>query len=226
MNSILKSAFLLFSLIFFLIACEKQDGEGEGEMNGKNTFDTPEEAVAKAKSDLIQVLETSKDIDLGIDVEKLRNAEQVRIVQYVEVDFEKLLRTENVQSLSDISSAPKSMVAPFALQNNVVGVVEVREESSKWKVSGLGNKPLTEDFNMAGIANNNEAAVTVYEVPNLQVFVYGVRMGGTETYHLNLGEYTLKDTVNVQAFYPLLRENSIQFQREFGDLLKKEQLLK
>ena len=226
MNSILKTALFLFSLIFFLVACEKQEGEGEGEMNEKNSFDTPEEAVAKAKSDLIQVLETSKDLDLGIDVEKLRNATQVRMVQYVDVDFGKLLTTENVQSLSDISSAPKSMVAPFALQSNVVGVVEVREERSKWKVSGLGNKPLTEDFNMAGIANNNEAAVTVYEVPNLQIFVYGVRMGGAETYHVNFGEYTLKDTVSIQAFYPLLRENSIQFQKEFGDILKKQQLVK
>jgi hypothetical protein len=226
MKKLINSALILLALTFVLSACEKKNGEGEGEMNSKNIFQTPEEAIVKAKNDLIQVLETDKEIDLGIDVEKLRQAEQAKSVEYSDVDFEKLLKTENVQSLSEISLSPKAVVAPFVFQNNFVAVVEVSKELSEWKISGLGNKPITEDLNAAGIPNSRDAQVTIYEVPNLEIFIYGVNMNGTETYHLNYGEFSLRDSVSGQQFYPLLRENSIRFQREYGDILKKEKLLK
>jgi hypothetical protein len=226
MNSILKPAFLLLSFIFVFYSCTNQEGEGEGEMNEQKIYKTPEEAIAKAKSDLIQVLETNKDLDLGIDVEKLRNAETVEPARYAEVDFDKLLRSENVLSLSDISSPPKSMVAPFVLENTVVGVAEVGEVPDGWKIVGLGNKPITDDLNTAGIMLDKEAAVTIYEVPNLQLFIYGVKKEASETYYLNFSEFTLKDSTNLEAFYPVLRESSIQFYKEFGDQLKKEKLVK
>ena len=62
MNSILKPAFLLLSFIFVFYSCTNQ--EGEGEMNEQKIYKTPGEAIEKAKSDLIRVLETNKDLDL------------------------------------------------------------------------------------------------------------------------------------------------------------------
>ena len=224
MNSILKPAFLLLSFIFVFYSCTNQ--EGEGEMNEQKIFKTPEEAIEKAKSDLIRVLETNKDLDLGIDVEKLRNAEPVEPARYAEVDFEKLLRSENVLSLSDISSPPKSMVAPFVFENTVVGVAEVGEVPDGWKIVGLGNKPITDDLNTTRIMLDKEAAVTIYEVSNLQLFIYGVKKEASETYYLNFSEFTLKDSTDLKAFYPILRESSIRFNKEYGDKLKKEKLVK
>ena len=224
MNSILKPAFLLLSFIFVFYSCTNQ--EGEGEMNEQKIYKTPGEAIAKAKSDLIQVLETNKDLDLGIDVEKLRNAEPVEPARYAEVDFDKLLRSENILSLSDISSPPKSMVAPFILENTVVGVAEVGEVPDGWKIVGLGNKPITDDLNTTRIMLDKEAAVTIYEVSNLQLFIYGVKKEASETYYLNFSEFTLKDSTGLKAFYPILRESSIRFNKEYGDKLKKEKLVK
>jgi hypothetical protein len=226
MNSILKPAFLLLSFIFIFYSCTNQEGEGEGEMNEQKIFKTPDEAIAQAKSDLIQVLETNKDLDLGIDIEKLRNAEPVEPARYAEVDFEKLLRSENVLSLSDISSPPKSMIAPFVLDNGIVGVAEVGEVPDGWKITGLGNKPITDDLNTTGIVLDKEAVITIYEVPNLQLFIYGVRKETSETYYLNFSEFTLRDSIDLKAFYPALRESSIRFNKEFGDKLKKEKLVK
>lgn len=226
MNSILKSAFLLLTFIFVVYSCTNQEGEIKEGMNEQKIFKTPEEAVAKAKSDLIQVIETNKDLDLGIDVEKLRNAELVRTAQYAEVDFEKLLRSENVLSLSDISSPPKSIVAPFVLENSIVGVVEVGTARDGWKIVGLGNKLITDDLNTTKVMLDKDATVTIYEVPNLQLFIYGVKKEASETYHLNFSKFTLKDSTDIKAFYPALRESSIQFNKEFGDKLKKEKLVK
>ncbi|MGB5288156.1 MAG: hypothetical protein WBQ32_01405 [Ignavibacteriaceae bacterium] len=226
MKSILKSAFLLLSIIFIFSYCQSQEGEGEGEMNEQKIYKTPEDAALNAKSDLIQVLETNKDIDLGIDVAKLRNAELVRLVKYQEVDFEKMLTTESIQSLSEISFPNKSMVAPFILDDEVVGVAEVNEVRDGWKVAGLGNKPITDDINTTRVNLNNNLEVTIYEVPNLQIYIYGVRKEAAETYYLNFDDFTLKDSTALKTFYPVVRESSIRFQKEFGEQLKKEKLVK
>jgi hypothetical protein len=202
MKTILKSLLLLLSVIFILYACKQEKEEGDGKMNEPKIFNTPEEASAKAKSDLIDVLETNKDLDLGIDIEKLRNSQQARMIQYADVDFQKLL------------------------MNSVVGVVEVGPEQGGWKVVGLGNKPIKEDLNTAGIELNPNADVTVYEVPNLQLYIYGVRKDASETYYLNFGQYTLRDSTSIQDFYPKLHESSIKFQRDYGEILKKEPLVK
>ena len=194
-------------------------------MNEPKIFNTPEEAAAKAKSDLIEVLETNRDLDLGIDVEKLRNSQPAKMIKDADVDFQKLLTTENVQSLSDISNSPKSMLTPFIAMNRVIGVVEVGPERGGWKVVGLGNKPVKEDLNTTGIDLSGNEDVTVYEVPNLQLYIYGVRKNGSETYHLNFGQYTLRDSTSIQDFYPELHESSIKFQREYGGILKKERLV-
>jgi hypothetical protein len=226
MKTILKSLLLLLSVIFILYSCKQENGEGEGKMNEPKIFNTPEEAAAKAKSDLIEVLETNKDLDLGIDVEKLQNSQQAKMIQYADVDFQKLLTTENVQFLSDISNSPKSMLTPFVMMNSVIGIVEVGPERGGWKVVGLGNKPVKEDLNTARINLTGNADVTVYEVPNLQLYIYGVRKNVSETYYLNFGQHTLRDSTSIQDFYPELHESSIKFQREYGGILTKEQLVK
>ena len=226
MNSIIKSVILLLSVIFIFYSCTNKEGEGEGEMNEQKTFSTPEDAAAKAKNDLIQVLETNKEIDLGIDVTRLRESELAGLVRYVEVDFRKILTTDSVRSLSEIVAYKKSMIAPFVLKNNVVGIAEIGEVDKGWKIIGLGNKALTEDLNITRVALDKSTVVTVYEVPNLQLTIYGVRKDVAETYFLNFGKYTLRDSVAISDFYPTIHENALRFQKEFGDKLKKEKLVK
>jgi hypothetical protein len=218
--------FLLLSVTFIFCSCTNQEEKGEGEMNGQKIFTTPEEAAVKAKSDLIQVLEENKELDLGIDVTRLRESELTGLVRYVEVDFGKILTTKSVRSLSEIVAYKKSMIAPFVLKSYVVGIAEVGEVKEGWKVIGLGNKALTEDLNVTRVALDKGAEVTVYEVPNLQIFIYGVKKNASETYYLNFGKYLLRDSVAVSDFYPAVRESSIRFQKEFGDQLKKKKLVK
>jgi hypothetical protein len=68
--------------------------------------------------------------------------------------------------------------------------------------------------------------VTVYEVPNLQVLIYGVRAHEGERYHLSFDRFNLKEPVPISAFYPLLRERALQFNARFGEEVKKGKLVK
>jgi len=224
MNSILKPFILILSLIFVLYSCAQQeDRNGEGEMK---TFASPEEAAAKAKSDLIELLETQKDLNLQVDIGRLRNAELAGLIQYVEIDFTKLVNTDSVRSLSEITGSEKSMIVPFVLENSVVGTAEVGREGDSWEVIGLNNPAVTNDLNTAGIMRDKNAKVTLYEVPNLQVWIYSVQDDTVESYYLNYQNFSQNNVSNLVEFYPVLREDARRFQEEFGDRLKKEKLVK
>lgn len=195
-------------------------------MNGDKTFPTPEEAVAKGKSDLIRVLETNKDLNLGIDLSRLREAQQARLIRYAEVDFGRILTSDSVASLAEIVAADKSMIGPFVSNNEVVGIMEVGKMSDGWKVTGLANKAIMDDLNQTGLMRRPEATVILYEVPNLQLMVYGVKGDRGEYYHLNFERFTLGDSVAISAFYPIMRERALRFYEQFGDELKRGKLVK
>jgi len=95
-----------------------------------------------------------------------------------------------------------------------------------WKVIGLSNPAVTNDLNTPGIMQNRNAELTLYEVPNLQLFIYGLREDNAERYFLNFENFTMREGLPISAFYPAVRESARRFQKEFGDQLKKEKLVK
>lgn len=215
---------VVLAAAFSISSCT--DPKGDGPMNGDKTFPTAEEAVAKAKSDLLQALETTKDLNVGIDPARLREAQQGRLVRYVHVDFERMLAMDSVMSLADVVADEKSMIAPFVLGNEVVGIVEVARVPEGWKVAGLAHKGITDDLNEAGATQLGDAAVTLYEVPNLQLMVYGVQTATGEQYHLTFERFTMREPVPVAAFYPLMRDRAREFNARFGEQAKKGELVK
>lgn len=224
MNSIMKSFFFLFSFIGVQFLCTAQNQEMINKEN--SLFATPEEAANKAKNDLIQILETHKDINLGIDAGKLRESQPARLVKYVMVDFNKLLTTESVRSLSDIVASEKSMISPFVLRNEIVGVVEVGRVQRGWRVAGLGNKAIRNDLTESGIMRQTFGEITLYEIPNLHIFIYEVAERDTRRYYLNLDKFSIREGVSISDFYPLIRDKARRFEEEFGDQLRRDMLLK
>ena len=224
MSTPLKSIALLLLGLLVVSACS---GEREArETTQAKVFATPEEAAREAKDNLIEVLETHKDINLDIDVSKLRESELASVMRYVLVDFDRMLSADSVASLSAIIASEKSVVAPFIRGNEIVAVAEVAQVSSGWKVAVLGNKAIRDDINRSRAALRENATVMIYEIPNLQLMVYGVRENGRETYFLNFEQFTTAEAVAIEAFYPRMRERAIQFDKDFGDQLRKEKLLK
>lgn len=223
MKMMTKTMALVLVAIFLFSFSSNQ--EGDTNLNQDKAFATPEEAAAKGKSDLVQALEMRKDLKLGIDLARLREAQQARLVRYGVVDFGKIIASKSVTSLGELVSSYKSMIAPFAQANEVVAVVEVAKSAGGWEVTALGNKPIRDDLNQAGILRQGQGTLTLYEVPNLQVRIYSVKGDRGERYFLNFEKFTLKDSVALSVFFPALRERAIRFEKEFGDQLKKERLV-
>ncbi len=224
MKLTLRLACLMLAVVFFVSYCSQQDESAD--MNGDTTFSTPEDAVAKAKSDLLDALETQQDLNLGIDAAKLKQAQQAGLIRYAEVDFDELLASDSVASLDEIVATDRSRIAPFVLTGQVIGIVEVGKVSDGWKVAGLANRAITDDLNQTGLLQRGASAITLYEVPNLQLMIYGARGEDGESYHLDFEQFTLKEGVAVSTFYPIMRERALRFNEQFGDELKEKKLVK
>ncbi|MCP4609471.1 MAG: hypothetical protein GY845_12225 [Planctomycetes bacterium] len=218
-----RSVTLMLAFVSIISSCSMQ--KRDEALSRDKTFRTPEQAVAKAKSDLIQILETKKDLNLGINLSKLREAQQATPIRHVELDFRKILRADSVASLTDVASADKGMIVPFVLDNEVVGIAKIGKVSGGWNVIGLANKIITNDLNQTGLVRRRGAPITLYEVPNLKLMIYAVKGERGEDYRLNLERFTLKESVAISELYPTIRKRAIQFNKQFGDQLKRTKLV-
>jgi hypothetical protein len=111
------------------------------------------------------------------------------------------------------------------LDNEVVGIAEITKADAGWKVASLGNMAVTNDLNDSRILTGNDP-VTLYEIPNLNIMVYGVQRDAAETYYLNYEKFGMRDSVAISVLYPVIREGAARFNERFGDQLKKEKLVK
>jgi hypothetical protein len=190
------------------------------------SFATPEEAAAQARNDLIQVLETNKELNLGIDVATLRDSRPGKFIRYAEVDFDKLLTSKPVASLSELIRTDKSLIVPFVTRNNVIGIAEVAKVSDGWKITALGNKKISDDLNAAKTVLEEKSDATLYDVPNLQLPIFGVKENSDERYFLQFEQFSLKEGVSLSAFFPLLQDRARQFDKRFGDQVRRQKLVK
>jgi hypothetical protein len=212
-------AFVLISFCMFAQTPAVQMKEG-------NVFATPQAAADKAKNDLIQILETTRDINLGIDLSRLRESTQAPLIKHVMIDFEKLLRLDTITKLSDIAASDKGKVVPFVYRSEVTAIAEISQTEKGWRVSGLGNKAIADELSASGLLLKKEATITLYEVPNLHIMIYGVIEDQVERYHLNFERFSIREGVGIDDFYSLLRENAHKFHNEFGDILKQRRLVR
>lgn len=229
----MKNIINLFALLFLSIMLSScGDKKSNTQMNNANQpqeFPTPEEAVKKGKSDMLNVLKNNKEINLNIDPAKLESSQPGKLIKHIEIDFAKLIQTDSVTSLSELSRSEMNTLGPLVTGNEIIGMVEINKVAKGWQVAGLGNRNITSDINVVSSSVNQNPGVmdiTVYEVPNLQVFIYSVRDTSGERYFLNDDNNNLREGVSIQNFYPGLKDQAVVFERNYGELIRKQKLLK
>ncbi len=230
MKNIINLSAVLFLIILVSSCGDKKSTTDMDKDKQPQVFSTPDEAAKKGKSDLLSVLKTNKDINLNIDASKLENSQPGKLIKHVEVDFSKLLKTDSVSSLAQISKSELNTLAPFVSENSVVGIVEINKGGKGWQVAGLGNKNVTDDINIISKAadmNPGAMDITVYEVPNIEMFIYEVTDTSGVKYYTNDGSNNnLREGVAIQNLYPGLKEKAAVFEKNFGDMVKKQKVVK
>lgn len=231
----MKIIFLNMALMFTMIcaiACSNQNqvNNNDRQQQQQQSYATPEEAAQKGKSDLLSALRSNNQFNLGIDAAALENAQPGRPMRMVELSFDKLLAADTANpSLDALVASDKNTVVPLVGNNTVLTIVEVNKIDQNWRVAALGGKQFASDLTTLGqaVGDTGMQSVTIYEVPNLQVIVYGVKTGTTEMFYTNYGgRFSLRQGVGAADLIPMLKRDAAEFQRKFGDQIKRAKLLK
>ena len=211
------------------MGCKNQEEDMGSDQDEPQYFPTAEEAVKRAKEDLLVVLRASPDLRLGVDQASLVRAQPGAAAPRFEVDFSKLLTQQSAVTLDSLVLSQRTTVVPLVDKDSVLTVVEVAQEQKGWRVSGLGGKDLADEFQTVRrtIGPTGAEAISIYEVPNLQARIYRVRRNGTESLFTNYtNRFTLSRSTTAAALIPVLRADAQEFQRKYGEALKKQRLVR
>lgn len=195
---------------------------------GQNQFQTKEEAVQKAQQDLIQILESGLKIDMDVTVEQVREAKPMMSIAFNQVNFEALINSENAESFNQLKTELVSYIVPLANKEKIVTLIQVYQVDKMWKVSGIGDNLIKEDLNKLPSEAFNEgfSNLKIYEVPNIQANIYVLDLRAEEVAFSNYGNYNIREGVKPASVIEVLKGDAIQFQKQWGDLLKEGKLVK
>lgn len=221
------SCLLLLSAL--TLACKKRETAMSNDQDRPQSFPTAEEAVNKAKADLLTVLRSAKGVNLGVDSAALERAQPAKAVSRVELDFAKLLAADSSADMGSLVKEERNSVVPLVADDQVATIVEVSRDAAGWRVIGLAGRDIAADLSAVRRAagDSGQADITLYEVPNLQARVYGVKRDGKETLYVDYRDrFTVKQGVSAAALIPVLKAEAIAFQRQYGDSLKEHRLVR
>jgi len=195
--------------------------------NDMQMFKSAVDAANKGKQDLLEVLKSGRDINLGVSAEQLQGATAGEPIAYQMLDFNATLEMSRVKNLSSIvkTDEPAKMFVPYMNNGKVVTVIEVAQRGEGWIVSGLGGAIITKQVNEVMAASGSKK-IMIYEVPNLRAMVYTTGSGNDEMYYTNYLGGSLRQAVGKETLFNQLQADAKKFQDEFGDMVKEQRLVR
>ena len=226
MKKIIVINLAILLLVIVTIGCTSQQ---TGPMNDQQptNYKTAAEAFNKARADLLGILRTNPSFVTGVDTGSLSRAIAGDAVRQFEIDFNKLLRADSSSTFSNLQLGEVNTIYPLVADRKIVTVALIKKLENGWQVTGLSDKSLTDDLNAVRTAVGETASISVYHLPNLQTNVYAVKNGDRELYFLNYGDrFTLREGVPASALLPFLRTEASDFQKRYGNELKRQKLVR
>ena len=228
MKHLFIPAFLTLTLLCG-IACQRGREQVNGEGNNERTsFSSAAAAANKAKSDLLAVLQSDPKINLGLDRATLEKSQPATPIKHYQVTFQKLLATESAGSFGNLTENEMTTIVPLVADNSVVTIAGVAKDDKGWRVAALADKSIANDLNELQGAGGDMAQgeITIYELPNSPVKVYGVKKDGSEVFHSNYPGFNIYEGVPAERLLSVLRRDAADFQNKYGAALKEQKLVR
>lgn len=213
--NIIKSLFVVVALLLAFT------------MSAQNNMKEITEVANKGKQDLLEVLKSGRDLNLGVSAEELEGASAGTPVKRQVLQFDALMKLDSNSRLSDIVDKEASMtsIVPFVKGSEVVTVVEVAEAKGELRLAGLGGMSLSSDLSAVMRASGSKN-ITAYEVPNLQTMIYAVGEDKGVKYYTSFQGNSIRQAVPASLLLPAVQAAAERFQKEYGSVLQKEQLVR
>ena len=223
------SIVLLISLSILFQSCKNTTTVNNTTDNQPSSFKSPEEAALKAKEDLLNILRTNKDVNIGLEASSLERSVTDKPLNYYTLDFSKVLQADNGTAFKDLVASQKSVVVPLTGEKEILTVIELGYVNNEYTIGTLGNKQLTSELNALNnlVSDTSVSTLAIYEIPNLNKIIYGVSVNGTETFYTNYGgSSSIERGVSSDVLLPLIIQDARKFQEQYGEQLKGEKLVK
>ena len=194
-------------------------------------FATAEEAANNARSDLLTVLRTQKNINLGLDEAAVEKSQPGKPIKHYQLTFDELASTD-----ATIFSKARNEIAtvvPLVADNNIVTVAGVGKDAEGWRVASVVDKGISDDLNLLRRVSQDasQGSVTIYDLPHSSVRIYAVTKAGGSTeppnviFHTNYPGFNMQEGVEAQRLLQPLQHDAAEFQRKYGDAVNSQEVV-
>lgn len=219
----MKRILIYFSLmmaVLFAMGCKKEGGQ-------RNYFSTPQEAANKAKNDLLTVLRFRKEIALGLEQQTIEKSQPSTPIRQFQITFEDLASADSFTALRRNELAT---VVPLVADGTVATVVGLAKDEAGWKIAFLADKSLSSELDVVRKAAGPLAETVIYDLPHSGEKVYAAMQaatgGGGTTLYTNYTGFNLREPVSAERLLPVLKQDAAEFQRKYGDQLKRQRVVR
>ncbi len=181
------------------------------------------EAANKGKADLIKILSENREFNFGVSAKDVESAQPANPIEVFTAEFNGLL-SDNTQNVNSISRSDEKFIVPLVNNTSVITTVSVASNSKETKVVELVNKQFSSELNQlpAGVKENNFKGLRIVYVPNLDAVLYIHE----EKCYTSYNGRSFREGANISEITKQLQIDAKEFQRKYGDQLKRGKLVK
>ena len=206
--------------VLFTMSCKKEGDQ-------RSYFSTPQDAANKAKNDLLTLLRSRKDIALGLEQQTIEKSQPAAPLKQYQITFEDLASADNFTALRRNELAT---IVPLVADGAVATVVGLAKGEGGWKIASLADKSLSSELDVVRKAVGPQAEIVIYDLPHSGEKVYAAMQpatgGGGTVLYTNYTGFNLKEPVPAERLLPVLKQDAAEFQRKYGDELKRQRVVR
>jgi hypothetical protein len=215
-------------LIYFGLTMAVLLGMGcKKEGDQRSYFSTPQEAASKAKNDLLTVLRSRKEIALGLEQQTIEKSQPSTPIRQFQITFEDLASADSFTALRKNELA---IIVPLVADGTVATVVGMAKGEAGWRVASLADKSLASQLDVVRKAVGPVAEIAIYNLPHSGEKVYAAMQpatgGGGTILYTNYTGFNLREPVPAERLLPVLKQDAAEFQRKYGDELKRQRMVR
>ena len=212
--------FVLTMAVFCSMGCQKEAGQ-------RTYFSAPQEAANKAKNDLLTLLRSRKDIALGLEQQTIEKSQPAAPVKQYQITFEDLAAADSFIALRRNQMAT---VVPLVADGTIATVVGVAQDEAGWKIAFLADKGLSSELDVVRKAVGPHAEIDIYNLPHSGERVYAamqpVTRGAGTLLYTNYTGFNLREPAPAQRLLQVLKQDAAEFQRKYGEDLKRQRVVR
>jgi len=175
----------------------------------------------------LTVLRSRKEIALDLEQQTIEKSQPSTPIRQFQITFEDLASADSFTALRKNELAT---IVPLVADGTVATVVGLAKGEAGWRVASLADKSLASELDVVRKAVGPVAEIAIYNLPHSGEKVYAAMQpatgGGGTILYTNYTGFNLREPVPAERLLPVLKQDAAEFQRKYGDELKRQRMVR